>query len=539
MAESSVAGAADLRGASMAALASPPSIEPGRSVGVEPRAGHSAPRRALANDPSALRDRLLEVLAYATDGLARLDRHAELWPAEKHRGGGDDALLRRVDKVAAEGLLLAYLASRVAGQDAELGSAVTALVDGAEARLATGRSEAVLRRFPQATTTLGLSYVLLGQLGRGRPEIEELLRRRLASGWATVNERAPYRLMDSRWTFGLFDPSLLGPPEALLPFCTLAADPHPIWNLNEDDYALTHAIFYLTDFGRRPAPPEIEDRAAQLLDPFLAWHSVQLDLDLLGEMLIAALALRMPPTAALELAWEVFASAWEEGGLVGPEHSAAKAAELRGAEREAYEFSENYHTVFVGGILCAVALGRPSWIAKVADPRGDLEEERACLERLGERCKVATLAAEASPMAAYALDAPTAEDLVEWSVARLLHTLEVSLEPPPLWLHVASESGATRDEIARVLHDALLVATARRYRLAQLGEALAVAARHAQLHSPTFRRAWELLLDQQAADGSVGIHSLLAAEELGDAPRAAQRELLALLRAVGAGLASR
>jgi hypothetical protein len=505
-----------------------------------PWAGPPPPALALLRDRSQLRGRLLEVLAYAASALERLDLLAPLWSAERRagegRGGGDDALLRRRDKVAAEGLLLAYLAARVPEQDAPLAAAVAAVVDRAERQLATPRSEALLRRFPQTTTTLGLSYVLLGQLGRPHAEIEELLRRQLRRGWAAVSERSPYRLMDARWTFALLDPTLLGPPEALLPFSTLAASPHPLANLSEDDYALTHAVFYLTDFGRRPPPPDLARRAAALLDPFLAWHAVQLDLDLLGEMLIAALAMRMPTTPALAFACETLLRAWDEGGLVGPEYSAARAAELRGAEREAYELDERYHTVFVGGILCAVALcapppSRKEWSA------GSVADEGEIWRSLAERCRLAAGRLGAGGRQGVEATAVAADDLLERIVARLLQALALSADPSPPWLLAATHSEVGRAGLERVLADALLVATARRYRLVQLAEALAAVAPHAALRTPTFVRTVDFLLDQQLADGRVGIHALLAEEGAAQRASEAQSALGRLLHEVGAALA--
>jgi hypothetical protein len=94
-----------------------------------------------------------------------------------------------------------------------------------------------------------------------------------------------------------------------------------------------------------------------------------------------------------------------------------------------------------------------------------------------------------------------------------------------------------------VLHDALLIASARGYRLVQLAEALAVSARHPALQTPTFGVALELLLDQQLDDGFVGIHRLLSAggdgiaEGEGGAAEA-QRVLAALLEEIGRGLAA-
>jgi hypothetical protein len=92
-----------------------------------------------------------------------------------------------------------------------------------------------------------------------------------------------------------------------------------------------------------------------------------------------------------------------------------------------------------------------------------------------------------------------------------------------------------------VLGDALLVATTRRYHLVQLADALAHAAPHAELRTPTFVRAAELLLDQQLADGRLGIQHLLSEADGGgeavvEEVAAVQATLAARLAAVARAL---
>ena len=503
------------------------------SNAVRTAGGPPSPRRAGANADAQLLPRLLEVLAYAGDGLAQLDAYARVW--SERREDEADAFFRRRDKVAAEALLLAYLASRVPEPDAALAAAVERLAAAAEEQIASARNEALLRRFPQTALSLGLGFVLLGQLGRGRPAVERRLVAALRGGRAGFTERGAYRLMDSRWTYGLLDPGLLGPPEELLPFSTLAASPHPLHTMSADDYALTHAIFYLTDFGRRAAPAPLHENANRLLDPYVGWSAVQLDYDLLGEFLITSLALAAPASPASRFGWEVLERAWKaDEGLVGPEYSPARFAELAGLEAEAYAFSENYHTVFVGGILCAVGLSLPrpeSGAWRRARP--------ADLPELAARClAAAALAGAPAADARVAVAVPGPEHLPEWTAARLLQVTETPAEPPPLWLAAAAESSLSRGELSGVLHDALLVGAARRYRLVQLAQALLAAAGQSELRSPTFARALGFLLDQQLEDGSIGIHRLLAETGAADAAPGAQAALAGLLHGVGTALAT-
>ena len=480
-------------------------------------------------DDSTLVARLVDVLTVAAEWMTKLDAYAK-FSTEDGQG-----FLRRQDKAAAEAILLAYLASRVSRGDPKLAEAVATLCARAEVHIATDRNEALLRRFPQTATTLGVGFVLLAQLGRDHPRVEARLRSALDRRFATLSERSTFRMMDTRWTFGLLDPRLVPPVEELVPLSTLAARPHPIYTMTDDDYALTHAVYYLTDFGRRPPSADLRAGTTDLLEPFLAWHAVRLDLDLLGEFLIASLALRDAATAAFGYASHLFFRAWEDGGgLVGPEYSPARYAALHGEEAAAYAFSENYHTVFVGGILCAVALETPPTGRPAAEPRPAIDPGFAL------RCPYAARAARSRSVgtagaSTHQPSLPSAENLPEWMAARLL-----ALQPPgnstPPWLRAAMECNLSRAEIAATLYDALLVGCAKEYHLVQLTEALAVGAEFPALRTATFVRALDFLLDQQLEDGFVGIHHLLTDRQDETVLAQAQRVIADLLERIAAAL---
>lgn len=479
-------------------------------------------------ETQVLLGRLTAALCSGADEITRLEAYAKYWNDEGER------LLRLQDKVAAEAILLAYLASRVPLDDSRLQDAVQVLCDHAEAHIVTSRNAAVLRRFPQTAATLGVGFVLLSQLGRSQPSIERLLRRAVTRGFATLSERSTFRLMDTRWTYGLLDVGLVRPVEELLPLSTLGASPHPIYTMNEDNYALTHAIYYLTDFGRRP-PLALPQASDQFLDPFLAWNAIRADLDLLGEFLIAALALRQPRSPAFRFAWHLFFKAWDDNrGLVGPEFSSVRFAELCGEEASAYAFSENYHTAFVGGILCAVALTVPWPNSRTQGGGYTLPAHTTLASHCADAAARARNAVDGAP--GYEPSLPHAGDLPEWAASRLLMVLGTSPDAAPLWLRAATDCALSREELASVLYDALLVEAARSYSLVQLSEALAVGASHVALRSPTFTRALEFLLDQELDNGFIGVNRLLAEEPDTTAATQAQAAIAGLLANIARAL---
>src|SRR6185295_583027 len=85
------------------------------------------------------------------------------------------------------------------------------------------------------------------------------------------------------------------PPEFgdLLEESISARAPHPLRMTMGDFYALTHEVFFITDFGRRVVPSIIcRHKIAALLNNCILAHVASNDLDLLGELLIAHFVVR-------------------------------------------------------------------------------------------------------------------------------------------------------------------------------------------------------------------------------------------------------
>ncbi len=156
-------------------------------------------------------DRLIEILEWAAQHLTNLEAYSAHWESE------EDAFLRRQDKIAAEAILLAYLASRLGVERSpRLETAIQQVYEQSKRHIATKRNEAILRRFPQTAPTLGVGYVLLFQMGYDNPTVEHLLRTAVSSGYAMLSERSTFRMMDMGWTFGLLDPALSKPDRRLV-----------------------------------------------------------------------------------------------------------------------------------------------------------------------------------------------------------------------------------------------------------------------------------------------------------------------------------
>lgn len=125
----------------------------------------------------------------------------------------------------------------------------------------------------------------------------------------------------------------------------------PLFVRDDEAYALTHVLFYLSDFGARavhvPTPEESErlrDRVLVLLGSCLARG----DLDLAGELLLCAETLHAAGEPLVAHGWRRLALAQHEDGAVpSPLHDPGTAAALEGEKRAAYRFGTCFHTTMV------------------------------------------------------------------------------------------------------------------------------------------------------------------------------------------------
>lgn len=115
-----------------------------------------------------------------------------------------------------------------------------------------------------------------------------------------------------------------------------------------DDYALTHTVFYLTDFGRRSWPASLAppDLVEGILDVLSAQAEREHNLDLLAEYLLARQMLVLADGRADREAELLVVSATEEGYWPGPA-DLTEVLEDKGASPDEKIFFSHYHTTLV------------------------------------------------------------------------------------------------------------------------------------------------------------------------------------------------
>lgn len=260
----------------------------------------------------------------------------------------------RREKFICESALLAY----AAGTIPEVRASVLRLAELLAPHARSAEILTLMRIRPVMAPELSVAHACLAALGLGDPCFEQALRWIGAEGHPPP-ERAPWKDIEADWLScrcpvfarrpGL-DQSILR--------TTLVTGLDALSSRREDLYAFTHALIYLSDFGRKP--PDVPRAAGQVLQDAgaaLARSLDEDDFDLCAELLMSWPYLRqpLPPTARFGI--QVLCAVEDEVGYLPS--LGLKAAELAGLSPESRQravLDEAYHTIYVMGLLMAALL---------------------------------------------------------------------------------------------------------------------------------------------------------------------------------------
>ncbi|WP_406675483.1 DUF6895 family protein [Nonomuraea sp. N2-4H] len=266
------------------------------------------------------------------------------------------------DKVLTEAAILLHVTQKVLAADASVAPCLEQshkrLLKTLAARAYPERYFDMLARAPHIAWPLGITHAILSRHAVVNPSFEKLLERCIDLGWNGFVDRSIYRTLETRWALAVYKNHHPEVADLLALAPTNDTLPAPL-ALRESVYALTHTLFYASDFGAYPMPDSVKlDRTAECIDSFLAWQMWEGDLDLVGELLAAAYMCRLPSkyaSIAIAVLWDDFCRPVVRGPYAKISHKGAV------SPFDPTIFSSCYHTTFVCGILCAAILasGRP------------------------------------------------------------------------------------------------------------------------------------------------------------------------------------
>ncbi|MEU0664238.1 DUF6895 family protein [Streptomyces lavendulocolor] len=231
----------------------------------------------------------------------------------------------------------------------------------------------MIARDEQALLLYAGTYAALRLCGREDTEFRRIIQQAVDGGYAASFERVPYRQLDLLHTLYLCGiEHNLPPMDSVLPFTLLRQNPNVLKLADRDIYAITHTLFYATDFGQRePAWPcgYNPGRTVELLEALLVLSEARGNADIVGELLCCLYCLGITDSEAADRAWAFLEAVQEDNGRVNgptgiiPPGLANENADFR-------HWAEGYHTTIVtalAGLLARsprrLARPRPNLVA--------------------------------------------------------------------------------------------------------------------------------------------------------------------------------
>ena len=258
--------------------------------------------------------------------------------------------------------------------------AYTAMVDGLADIAARRPYRDLIARQHRSLWMYGLPYAALRAWGREDPELRWMVEQAVAARYPVTWERLPYRYLDYlRFLDAGAIPHALAPAGDVFPLTLLHAEPS-VAELEEDDvYAITHGVFYMTDYGlaAEPWPRGFDvDSAADLIEALLAQHAAEEHTDLTAELLICTASMGISGGDAVDAGWRLLSTSQSPGGAIAaPDRLIARSYSGERDDALYREWKRCYHTTLMTAMasLCAERAGA----ATARQPRGRSHSQRA------------------------------------------------------------------------------------------------------------------------------------------------------------------
>lgn len=424
--------------------------------------------------------RLDDCLAFARRTVDGADPSHPTWKVDLGQVSGFEKMMME-----------AGLFAHIVGRTRYCEEAVWALARTIREKYDSSSAVSCILRHPRLGASLGTLLLVLERFGLATQQERAAVHCALQSPYLECSEHVPFRLLDRRWVRGFAD-NAVGPLAEALHLSTACRKTHPVYMSRDDGYAITHSVMYATDFGACAVPTVLSSASLwDTIDASIAWCLAAADFDLLTELLLSQLLLRRRLSAYGAIAWRRCRQTWDSlGFLPSPSLSAVSFRSLKdAAEQRQYAFHNMYHTVLVGGLLCAAFLDMqvdspdvPSGDARYDEPTSVARAVEGAIGHLERSLGVSPLIArEAIAGVEWTADGTHVDEMVR------------------MW----AEGSPSAAIVLKMAIDASIILAAQDYDLPRLAAALRRAATTGTVTSTVVAGA-DFLARQSLANGAIG-----------------------------------
>lgn len=176
----------------------------------------------------------------------------------------------------------------------------------------------IIRRNPCHVHGLLLPYLCLKSIGYSDAHYDELLDKALQNSYFQLTERVPYRYLETSYIFYKANCINTRNFEKLLNDGSILYMENPIHLDKEAIYALTHTMIYATDFGRWELQLNRAsiDQLTDIVECLIVDCIIEKSWDLLGELLISAICLKIKNSSIFCVGLNTFYNAWRSPGII-------------------------------------------------------------------------------------------------------------------------------------------------------------------------------------------------------------------------------
>jgi hypothetical protein len=275
-----------------------------------------------------------------------------------------------VEKVIAETGLLLLVAGRSVPTCPGLQGRVDALAASLQAHARSDRILASVLLRPATAYEFSAAHICLSRLGYPCQEFDDALAASLRASVARSRERLPYQELELSWLAGIWgQDQFRSNPRPRLGTTGLRTDIDALLGGRLQLYHFTHTLLYWTDFGATARRfPRAKGAVTADAEVALARCLDDDDFDLSAELLLTWPMIRTRASFAASFALDVLLRTEDELGFL-PSLGADRSQydSLEGDARLACVAKQNYHTIYVMGMLCAVIL-RFGWAPLAGSP---------------------------------------------------------------------------------------------------------------------------------------------------------------------------
>ena len=213
---------------------------------------------------------------------------------------------------------------------------------------------------PYLLYNYGLIYISLKKCGYTNSRLDAIIDFIEKKNLFDTIETIPFRVLDIEWSKHLLHNTEVK-FDIVSKTSILNKKINPAYITTNEAYAFTHSIFYLTDFGVKEMPKEINLKSLRkTINALISWALFNEDLDVLAELVISIYCIYNNDDRHSKFAYDILCKYYSDFGFLPSKGFITSTYQnlTNKKEKEAYAYKNIYHTNYVWFLLLIIKNSR-------------------------------------------------------------------------------------------------------------------------------------------------------------------------------------